>query len=228
MTFRALLAVVIAMLVMAAAPQRSEAATGAEIDADVYKTLQSFERQIGGARDLAGKAAGILVFPSVVKAGIGLGGEYGEGLLIIRGRPGGYYNIVSGSFGFQLGVQVRSVIIMFMTESALASFSSTYGWKAGVDGSIAIVTLGAGGAIDTESLTSPVLGFILDPAGLMYNLTLEGSKICRITRCACRRSAPERFAVIDHSLRLLEAERLMRLLRRFIVEVDVRGELGAA
>ena len=182
MTFRALLAVVIAMLVMAAAPQRSEAATAAEIDADVYRTLQSFERQIGGARDLAGKAAGILVFPSVVKAGIGLGGEYGEGLLIIRGRPGGYYNIVSGSFGFQLGVQVRSVIIMFMTESALASFSSTYGWKAGVDGSIAVVTLGAGGSIDTESLTSPVLGFILDPAGLMYNLTLEGSKISRITR----------------------------------------------
>src|SRR4029079_16146341 len=118
MTFRALFAVVIAMLVMAAAPQRSEAATGAEIDADVYKTLQSFERQIGGARDLASKAAGILVFPSVVKAGIGLGGEYGEGLLIIRGRPGGYYNIVSGSFGFQLGVQVRSVLILVLAEGA--------------------------------------------------------------------------------------------------------------
>ena len=182
MTLRAFLPVVVAMFVLIAAPQRSEASTAAEIDADVYKTLQSFERQIGGARDLAGKAAGILVFPSVVKAGIGLGGEYGEGLLIIRGRPGGYYNIISGSFGFQLGVQVRSVIIMFMTEQSLASFSSTYGWKAGVDGSIAIVTLGAGGAIDTESLTSPVIGFILDPSGLMYNLTLEGSKISRITR----------------------------------------------
>jgi lipid-binding SYLF domain-containing protein len=182
MTFRVLLPVVIAMLVLTGAPQRSEAATAAEIDADVYKTLQSFERQIGGARDLANKAAGILVFPSVVKAGLGLGGEYGEGLLIIHGRPGGYYNIISGSFGFQLGVQVRSVIIMFMTEQALRSFEGTYGWKVGVDGSIAIVTLGAGGNIDTESLTSPVIGFILDPTGLMYNLTLEGSKISRITR----------------------------------------------
>jgi lipid-binding SYLF domain-containing protein len=181
-TFRAILSVLIALLVLVAVPQRSEAATAAEIDADVYKTLQSFERQVGGARDLANKAAGLLVFPSVVKAGIGLGGEYGEGLLIIRGRPGGYYNLVSGSFGFQLGVQVRSVIIMFMTEAALASFESTYGWKAGVDGSIAIVTLGAGGSIDTESLTSPVIGFVLDPSGLMYNLTLEGSKISRITR----------------------------------------------
>ena len=89
MTFRAFLPVVIAMLVLVAAPQRSEAATAAEIDADVYKTLQSFERQIGGARDLAGKAAGILVFPSVVKAGIGLGGEYGEGLSSFAAGPAG-------------------------------------------------------------------------------------------------------------------------------------------
>jgi lipid-binding SYLF domain-containing protein len=177
------LLVFIAVLVMVVVPtQGSEAATRMEIDASVSRTLQSFERQIGGARDLANKAAGILVFPSVVKAGIGFGGEYGEGLLIIRGRPGGYYNLLSGSFGLQLGVQVRSVIIMFMTQSALASFENTYGWKVGVDGSVAIVTLGAGGAIDTGSLTSPVLGFILDPAGLMYNLTLEGSKISRITR----------------------------------------------
>ena len=181
-TFRALSLALIAILAMAALPSRSEAASAAEIDADVNAALTSFESQIGGARELASKAAGVLVFPSVVKAGIGLGGEYGEGLLIIRGRPGGYYNLISGSFGFQLGVQTRTVIIMFMTEPALASFASTYGWKVGVDGSVAIVTLGAGGAIDTESLTSPVLGFVLDPAGLMYNLTLEGSKISRITR----------------------------------------------
>jgi lipid-binding SYLF domain-containing protein len=74
---------------MSAIPKRVEAATRAEIDANVYRTLQSFERQIGGARDLANKAAGILVFPSVVKAGIGFGGEYGERLLIIRGSLGG-------------------------------------------------------------------------------------------------------------------------------------------
>ena len=160
----------------------SNAATASEIDAAVDSTLRSFESQIPGARELAVKAAGILVFPSVVKAGIGIGGEYGEGLLIIRGRPGGYFNLVSASFGLQLGVQARSVIIMFMTEEALASFERTYGWKVGVDGSIAIAAIGAGGSIDTESLTNPVIGFILDPTGLMYNLTLEGSKISRISR----------------------------------------------
>ena len=165
-----------------AAPSISHAASAAAIDADVNATLHSFEDQIPGARELAIKAAGILVFPSVVKAGIGVGGEYGEGLLIIHGRPGGYYNLVSASFGFQLGVQSRSVIIMFMTQDALASLQNSYGWKAGVDGSIAIVTLGTGGSIDTENLTGPVIGFILDPTGLMYNLTLEGSKISPISR----------------------------------------------
>src|SRR6266508_2427808 len=137
---KAICLLLIAVVAISAAPPRSEAASAAEIDADVDATLRSFESQAQGARELAIKAAGILVFPSVVKAGIGLGGDYGEGLLIIRGRPGGYYNLVSVSFCLQLGVQARSVIIMFMSEEALASFERTYGWKVGVDGSIAIAT----------------------------------------------------------------------------------------
>jgi lipid-binding SYLF domain-containing protein len=179
---RAICLILIVIIAISAAPPRSEAASAADIDADVDATLHSFEGQIGGARELANKAAGILVFPSVVKAGIGFGGEYGEGLLIIRGRPGGYYNLISASFGFQLGVQERSVIIMFMTDEALTGFEARAGWKVGVDGSVAIVTLGVGGSIDTDKITDPVIGFILDPKGLMYNLTLEGSKISRISR----------------------------------------------
>lgn len=167
--------------VMAAAPN-VEAASGPEIDAGVHATLDKFFYKIPGGRDLANKSVGILVFPSIVKAGIGFGGEYGEGALLIGGRTADYYNTVSASFGFQLGVQERSVIIMFMTESALRQFRKTAGWKVGVDGSVAIITLGAGGSIDTNKITSPVVGFILDPKGLMYNLTLEGSKISRISR----------------------------------------------
>jgi lipid-binding SYLF domain-containing protein len=173
-------AILIAMLAIVTAPQRSEAASAAEINNEANTTLHSFVRQIGGAQGLAEKAAGILVFPSVVKAGIGFGGEYGEGLLLVHQRPAGYYNIVSASFGFQLGVQERSVIIMFMTDEALAQFNSLAGWKVGVDGSVAVITVGAGASIDTGTITSPVIGFILDPKGLMYNLTLEGTKISRI------------------------------------------------
>lgn len=161
---------------------QSMAASAREIDSGVSATLNRFFDKVDGSRGLASKAAGVLVFPSVVKAGIGIGGEYGEGALQVRGGTAGYYNTVSASFGFQLGVQERSVIIMFMTEQALNQFKNTAGWKAGVDGSITVITLGAGASIDTNKITSPVVGFIVDPKGLMYNLTLEGSKISRISR----------------------------------------------
>jgi lipid-binding SYLF domain-containing protein len=167
------------LAVVTAAPD-SKAASAREIDGRVHETLDRFFYKIGGARELANKAVGILVFPSVVKAGFGVGGEYGEGALLIHGRPVDYYNTVSASIGFQLGVQERSVIIAFMTPQALDQFRRTAGWKVGVDGSVAIITLGVGGSIDTNKITSPVVGFILDPKGLMYNLTLEGSKISRI------------------------------------------------
>jgi len=117
-----------------------------------------------------------------VKAGVGVGGEYGEGELRIDGQTQGYYNSISASIGFQLGVEERSVVILFMTDQALNQFRSTNGWKVGVDGSIVIVTVGAGGSVDSNKITSPVVGFILDPKGLMYNLTLEGSKISRISK----------------------------------------------
>lgn len=179
------LAVFCCLVVAAAAPTAipaAQAASAREIDISVDETLDRFFRRIGGAHELARKAVGILVFPSVVKAGFGIGGEYGEGALRVRGRTVDYYNMVSASIGFQLGVQERSVIIMFMTPEALDQFRRTHGWKVGADASVAIVTVGIGGSIDSNKITSPVVGFILDPKGLMYNLTLEGSKISRIDR----------------------------------------------
>ena len=172
--------VLVAAAATVAQPQQCEAATAAEIDQEANATLHSFVNQTPGARELANKAAGILVFPSVVKAGFGFGGEYGEGIMLNQQRVVGYYNLISASFGFQLGVQERSVIIMFMTRDALDQFDRIAGWKVGVDGSVAIITVGIGGSIDTDKITQPVIGFIIDQKGLMYNLTLEGSKISRI------------------------------------------------
>lgn len=137
---------------------RSEAASAAQIDADVQATLREFFLQVRGSRELVSKSAAVLVFPSVIRAGIGVGGEYGEGALLTRGRTIDYYNIISASIGFQLGAQSRSVIIVFMTPEALAGFRRTYGWKAGVDASVAIVTVGAGGSIDTSRIASPIVG----------------------------------------------------------------------
>jgi lipid-binding SYLF domain-containing protein len=176
------LAVLVALLATFAWTPRGDAASGPEIEAGVRATLAQFFREIPSSRELANQAVAVLVFPTVVKAGFGIGGEYGEGALHVRGKTAGYFNIISGSIGFQFGAQARSVIIMFMTDSALAGFQRTDGWKVGVDGSVAIITVGAGGAIDTNSVRSPIVGFIFDQKGLMYNLTLEGSKITQIYR----------------------------------------------
>jgi lipid-binding SYLF domain-containing protein len=174
--------ILIAGLVLAAGSVPGRAGSAGEINAGVNATLDRIYRQIPGTRALAGRAAGVLVFPTVVKAGVGIGGEYGEGAMRIGGKTAAYFNTVSASVGFQLGAQARSVIIMFMTADALASFQRVDGWKVGVDGSVALITVGAGGSFDSSKITSPVIGFIVDNKGLMYNLTLEGSKISRISR----------------------------------------------
>ena len=160
----------------------AHAGSAPELDARVRATLNDFYFRIRGARELVARSAAVLVFPTVVKAGVGIGGEYGVGALLARGPPIEYYNTVSASIGFQLGAQARSVIIVFMTPDALAGFRRIDGWKVGVDGSVALITVGVGGSIDTSRIVSPIVGFIFDGKGLMYNLTLEGSKISRIDR----------------------------------------------
>lgn len=160
----------------------SEGAGRANIDASVDATVSNFYRHVRGSRELVRDAAAVLVFPTVVKAGIGIGGEYGEGALLVRGKTVDYYNTASASIGFQLGAETRSVVIVFMTEDAFASFQRSDGWKIGVDASVALINIGAGGSIDTSRLSNPIVGFIFDEKGLMYNLTLEGSKISRMPR----------------------------------------------
>jgi lipid-binding SYLF domain-containing protein len=160
----------------------AKASTAYDIDVGVAATLDRFYGRSPWSRSFAQRSAGMLIFPTIVKAGFGFGGEYGEGSLLTPRHPAEYYNTVSASFGFQLGAQARSVIIMFMTPDALEGFRMKDGWKVGVDGSVAIIAVGAGGAVDTNTIHSPIVGFIFDQRGLMYNLTLEGSKISRIYR----------------------------------------------
>ena len=164
------------------APGDALAASREEINAEVREAIANFYKHTSAGKELAQKAAGVLVFPSVVKAGIGIGGEYGEGALLVKGNAVAYYNVAAASIGFQLGAQARSQIILFMNENVLAAFRGSKGWTAGVDGSVALATLGAGGSIDTETAKKPMIGFIFSGKGLMYNLTFEGSKISKIER----------------------------------------------
>lgn len=158
----------------------ADAASKSKIDRRVDKALAEFRDQIGGADAVLNRAVGVLVFPSIKKAGIGIGGEYGEGALRIGGRTRAYYSSAAASIGFQLGAQARRQIIVFLDQGALDKFRSSQGWEIGVDASVTVITLDAGGQIDTKELNQPIVAFIFDGKGLMYNLALEGSKITRI------------------------------------------------
>ncbi len=174
---RFLLAAVAALFAFTGA---ADAASKSKIDRRTDKALAEFRDQIGGADSVLSRAAGVLVFPSIKKAGIGIGGEYGEGALRIGGRTVGYYSSAAASIGFQLGAQARRQIIVFLDPKALEKFRSSEGWEIGVDASVTVITLDAGAQIDTKELNQPIVAFIFDGKGLMYNLALEGSKISRI------------------------------------------------
>ncbi len=160
----------------------AQAASKQEIDANVNKAMANFNHEVQGAAGLLKSAKGVLVFAGVIKAGFGIGGEYGEGSLRRHGKTLDYYSIGAASIGFQLGVQKKDVILIFMQDQALKRLQESDGWKVGVDGSVAVVKVGAGGAIDSETLKKPILAFIVGQKGLMYNLTLEGSKITKLKR----------------------------------------------
>ena len=102
----------------------SWSATKVEIDTRVKATLDKFYNEVVGGKELANKAAGILVFPSVIKAGIGIGGEYGEGALMVGGKTVDYYNSAAASIGFQLGAQSKSIIILFMTQDCFVKIQT--------------------------------------------------------------------------------------------------------
>jgi len=158
------------------------AKTAKEIDVSVDVALENFHKQVKGGKDFLKSAKGVLVFPSVLKAGIGVGGEYGEGALRIGGKAVDYYSTAAASIGFQLGEQKKTIILVFMQQEALKNFRASSGWKAGVDGSVALITVGVEGSVDTTKIKDPIVGFVFGQKGLMYNLTLEGSKFTKLKK----------------------------------------------
>lgn len=156
--------------------------TANQIDLDSDEVLKIFTTDIDGSEIFLNQSAGYLVFPRALRAGLGVGAETGEGVLRIGGKTVDYFRITSGSLGLQAGAQARSIVICFMSENALNDFRNSSGWRVGVDGSVALIDVGAGKTIDTQNVRDPVVGFIFNSSGLMANLTLEGTRFTRISR----------------------------------------------
>ena len=156
------------------------AARRSEIDAAADGALTRLYANARGSKDLAGRARGILIFPRVLSGGLGIGGEFGDGVLRAGGRPAGYYRLVGGSFGWQIGAQSQAIILMFLTQVALDRFRNSSGWTVGADATVSVARVGASGDIDTNTAQQAVVGFALTNAGLYAGVKLDGSKITRL------------------------------------------------
>ncbi len=160
----------------------ASAKTAKQIDAEVNGALKLFYQHVRGGREFLQAAKGILVIPNLIKAGLGLGGMYGEGALRIGGKTVAYYSLAGGSVGFQIGAQKTNLILVFMDEEALKQFRRSSGWKAGLDGSVAFIDVGTGKSLDTLSFRDPIVAFVFGQRGLMANATVEGAKFTKLAR----------------------------------------------
>jgi len=146
-------------------PVASYAATAEAIDAAANRTLDQFKNKFAGAPTILRDARGVLVFPEIIQAGVGIGGAYGEGVLRVGGTTAGYYSLTTGSVGIQFGAQRKSVIVAFLTDQALREFRAKAQrdgyWKAGVDGSLVIVDVG-GQASSNPAPNVPIVGYVFD------------------------------------------------------------------
>jgi len=158
------------------------AKTAKEIDTSVNVAIERFYKQVKGAERYVKASKGMLVMPNIVKGAFIVGGEYGEGALRIGGKTVDYYNTVSGSIGFQIGGQKKDIILLFMTDEALKKFRASKGWEAGVDGNVALITVGAGERADTTTSKEPVVGFVFDAKGLIADISLKGAKFSKIDK----------------------------------------------
>ncbi|HKT67567.1 BPSL1445 family SYLF domain-containing lipoprotein [Burkholderia sp. 22313] len=150
------------------------------IDSSVNATLSRLYSTVPGSRELVAKSRGVLVFPNVLQAGFIVGGQSGNGALRVGGSTVGYYNTSSLSVGLQAGAQSKAIVFLFMTQDALDSFRKSEGWSAGADASVAVVKVGANGAVDSNTVTAPVEVLILTNAGLMGDLSVNGTKVTRL------------------------------------------------
>lgn len=179
-TLQLSVAFLLAIFVLAM-PRMSQAATAGEIDRDVDSALQTLYRTTPAAKNMAKIAKGVLVFPDIIKAGLIVGGQYGEGALRVGGKTTGYYRTVAASYGLQAGAQSFGYALFFIDNEGLAYLKNSKGWEIGVGPSVVIVDEGVARSLTTTTAKSGIYAFIFQQKGLMAGIGIQGSKITKIT-----------------------------------------------
>lgn len=171
-------------LLFCAAPVAMAAEEGktaaAQLSRDSHAALQDLYARVPLAKSLGPKAYAILVFPDVVKAGLIVGGQYGEGALLKGGKTIGYYNTGGASYGLQAGAQKYGYAMFFMNEKALGQINKAEGFEVGVGPSVVVVDEGMAKQTTTTTLDDDIYAFIFGQKGLMAGIGIQGNKITKI------------------------------------------------
>ncbi|MGH7833054.1 MAG: YSC84-related protein [Candidatus Binatia bacterium] len=161
-------------------PTLSLAASASEIDRNATASLRTLYKNYPGAKELADKAVGVLVFPSIVKGGFIIAGQFGDGALRKRGKTVVYYRSLAASYGFQAGVQAYGYVLFFMDEDSLRYLDNSAGFELGTGPSLVVLDTGFGKNLSTTTLQKGIFAFIFDQKGLMGGVGIQGTKITRI------------------------------------------------
>jgi len=174
------LLVTLVTTVILATPHTAMAIDTAAIERDSKAALAKLYETTPAAKTLGAKAKAIMVFPSILKAGLIVGGQGGNGILLVNGKTEGYFNISAASYGLQAGVQEFGYVMFLMTEAARSYLDTSEGWEVGVGPNIVVVDAGAAKSLTTTTAKDDVYAFIFSQKGLMAGLGIQGSKITRL------------------------------------------------
>jgi lipid-binding SYLF domain-containing protein len=158
----------------------SFAVSKAEIDVGVNASLERFDKQVKGSKEFLAVAKGMLVIPNITKAAFIVGGQYGQGALKEGGKTVGYYSLVAGSLGYQIGAEKYDLVIIFATDEALNKFRNSEGWEAGVNAEVTLVDTGIDVPASTLVSQHPVVGFVFEQKGLLAGVSVKGAKFTKI------------------------------------------------
>lgn len=168
--------------VLATTPVLSLAASAADLEIDAARTLGTLYRQNQVAEAIGRQARAILVFPKIVKAGLIVGGSYGEGVMLQSGQVVGHYSSASASWGWQAGAQSYAYVLFLMNDTAMRHLDQSKGWEIGVGPSVVVVNDGVARSLSTTTLKEDAYAFVTDQQGLMASLSIEGTKITRLRK----------------------------------------------
>jgi len=171
-------ALVMAYFVLAG--QSAMAATAAEISKESQAALKTLYAKVPKAKELGSKALAVLVFPNVIKAGLGVGGQFGDGALIKGGKTVAYYNTAGASVGLQAGAQKYGYALFFMNANALQQIDKAEGFDIGVGPTVVVLDEGAAKSMTTTTMKDDIYAFIFSQKGLMAGLGIQGNKITKI------------------------------------------------